>query len=184
MYLLEVLLSWDRLVKVKPFIRRGARLCDVGCGGKARLLRHLASRLDEGIGIDSEIYPKKEGKLRFLRADFNRQKLPLSVRSVDVVTVLAVIEHVKFPERLVRECYRILKPGGVILITTPSRWNEPLLLLLAKTRFVSPEMIGQHETYFTLQSLGLLLEGVGFGKVKSTFFQFGLNIFARAVKPG
>lgn len=39
--------------------------------------------------------------------------------SIDVVNAIELFEHVAQPEKGIRECYRILKPGGTILISTP-----------------------------------------------------------------
>lgn len=39
--------------------------------------------------------------------------------SVDFVTSVSVLEHVKYPQRVVKEIYRILKPGGLVYINIP-----------------------------------------------------------------
>jgi SAM-dependent methyltransferase len=43
--------------------------------------------------------------------------------SVDFVTSISVLEHVRDPQRVVREIYRILKPGGVIYVSVPFVYN-------------------------------------------------------------
>lgn len=39
--------------------------------------------------------------------------------SVDFVTSVSVLEHVKYPQKMVKEMYRILKPGGIIYVSVP-----------------------------------------------------------------
>jgi SAM-dependent methyltransferase len=47
--------------------------------------------------------------------------LPLPDGSVDIVFGGESIEHVRFPKRFLAECYRVLKPGGEVVLTTPNR---------------------------------------------------------------
>jgi SAM-dependent methyltransferase len=59
-------------------------------------------------------------------------KLPLPDSTADIVTALDVIEHVEDDHRAVREMTRVMKPGGVLVITVPafqelwSDWDEAL----------------------------------------------------------
>lgn len=50
------------------------------------------------------------------------QQLPIKTGCADIVFSTQVIEHVPHPDKLVREAYRILKPGGVLLLTGPFYW--------------------------------------------------------------
>jgi 2-polyprenyl-3-methyl-5-hydroxy-6-metoxy-1,4-benzoquinol methylase len=101
---------------------------------------------------------------------------------VDVVTMLAVLEHLHHPENVAAECYRLLKPGGLMLLTVPSPTNKPLLELLAALRLVRPDMIEQHEHYFSHQELHGLAQQAGFNEIDIKPFEFGLNTFMKAVK--
>jgi SAM-dependent methyltransferase len=47
--------------------------------------------------------------------------LPLADASVEVVVCLQVIEHVTRQEDLVGECARVLRPGGILVVSTPNR---------------------------------------------------------------
>lgn len=181
-YLLEPLLSHLRMQRVSRYISNNSTVCDIGCGVEARLLTMLKSRIKKGFGIDELINPEKEGNLIFKRVDIETHALPILKNSVDYVTLLAVLEHVKDPRKLLAECYRILKFGGSILITTPTQKSEPVLNLLAKLKLVSPEMIDQHENYFSASSIQPLLKESCFHTIKSQTFEFGFNLFARATK--
>jgi 2-polyprenyl-3-methyl-5-hydroxy-6-metoxy-1,4-benzoquinol methylase len=53
----------------------------------------------------------------------------LSAASFDVVIAAEVIEHLENPRQVAREWYRLLKPGGTVVLSTPN--NESLRSLLA-----------------------------------------------------
>ena len=53
--------------------------------------------------------------------DAQAEPLPFPDNSFDLVTCLETVEHVEQPERLLAEALRILVPGGLIYVTTPSR---------------------------------------------------------------
>jgi ubiquinone/menaquinone biosynthesis C-methylase UbiE len=61
--------------------------------------------------------------LHFTRGD--AVKLPFKDRSIDAATAAAVIEHVAEPELMILECRRVLKPGGLLALTTPDpHWEK------------------------------------------------------------
>lgn len=182
MYPLEPILSAIRLLVAQPFIQKDAIVCDVGCGESARLLNYVKTKIKQGIGLDELVTPHKEGNLVFKTVDVNKEKLPLKNESVTVVTLLAVIEHVKYPDKLVKEAYRILKKDGVLIMTTPSPQNEALLNLLSKLKLVDPYMIDQHQTYFDLKLLSELATKNKFMVKKTQTFELGLNLLLVAQK--
>jgi 2-polyprenyl-3-methyl-5-hydroxy-6-metoxy-1,4-benzoquinol methylase len=58
--------------------------------------------------------------------------LPLKDNSQDLVICSEVLEHVPNYEAVVAECYRALKPGGVLLISVPTYTPEKLCWLFSK----------------------------------------------------
>lgn len=67
-------------------------------------------------------------------------------RSVSLVTALDFIEHILDPERFARESFRILEPGGVVLINTPNIQYWPHLARLVVDG-VFPHTSGDQEVY-------------------------------------
>jgi len=56
-------------------------------------------------------------------ADLDHDPLPYPDRSFDLVTIAEVIEHVENHRAVLREIRRVLKPGGLVIITTPNILN-------------------------------------------------------------
>lgn len=98
-------------------------ILDMGCGN-AWVAAHFLSRGKQVISADIgqtnllkalKTYP---GEGHFgLCADANR--LPLKDKSVDVVIAAEIMEHVYDPTAFIASLYRVLKPGGLLIITTP-----------------------------------------------------------------
>lgn len=50
--------------------------------------------------------------------------LPIRSGSVALVLLIEVLEHLREPQRALRECYRVLRPGGLLAITAPQYWHN------------------------------------------------------------
>jgi SAM-dependent methyltransferase len=121
--------------EVREHVPRGGRILDVGCGSAlvADRIRDLDATY---IGFDFgghhiEYASKKYADItdRTLRTDFCRgdgERLPFEDASVDVVVFSEVIEHLIRPELAVWEISRVLKPGGVLVMTTNNASEVPL----------------------------------------------------------
>ena len=180
---LDRLLAALRRRQLERHLRPGATLVDLGCGYHGRLLHRLAPRLREGIGIDVSVArdpPAPNVRLVAGRAD---AALPLPDESVDVVSCLAVLEHVEAPQVLLAETHRILRPGGALVLTTPSRLAQPVLeRVLAPLRLIDPEEIHDHLRYYSRTRLRNELERAGFPApaIDVRAFELGLNLAAVA----
>jgi len=92
---------------------------DIGCGG-----RHYEplcnSKKYIGIEIDSE------DNRRTKKADFyyDGNILPFKDNFFDSIISNQVFEHVFNPNLFMTEAYRVLKPGGMMLLTAPFMWDE------------------------------------------------------------
>ena len=158
-----------------PHIRKGARVCDLGCGLDAAFLDFAAERLACGVGVDDQVLDGASGRWQRVRADI-RQPLPLESGQFDNVVMLAVLEHLAEPEPVLREAHRILAPGGSLILTWPSATVDPILKLLHGLRLVSDEMESdQHQKRIPVSTLQQILHRIGFNEFIHYTFEFGLN---------
>lgn len=95
------------------------RVLEVGCGSGA-LLRRLQDLgwQAEGQDIDPNAGNFAGDNVVVRLGELNALALPSE--SYDAVIMNHVIEHVHSPSELLRECYRLAKPNGILVITTPN----------------------------------------------------------------
>jgi len=107
--------------------RPGVRWLDLGCGHQLfpdwmpnaqSTQLALVNRSAVVVGVDAaDLRPHSAG-LRKMAADV--EQLPFRDETFSLVTANMVVEHVRNPERLLREVRRVLLPGGVFLFHTPN----------------------------------------------------------------
>ncbi len=174
-------LRWLRIRKVRPYLNRGVILCDIGCGPHAQLLRDLSKYIKEGIGLDKKIPESHDGNIT-LKNIFVENRLPLEDKSVDAVTLLAVLEHLDRPVDILKEAKRVLRPEGVLLITVPTVPNRVIGEFLAyRLHIIDEREYRDHKRYYSKRLLSVHLQDAGFDLmgVKLKYFELGMNLFAK-----
>nr|WP_040791505.1 class I SAM-dependent methyltransferase [Nocardia paucivorans] len=84
----------------------------------------IASVAERVVGLDYDRTAAAHVRARYPRVAMlrgNLADLPLAADTVDVVVNFQVIEHLWDQARFLRECLRVLRPGGELLISTPNR---------------------------------------------------------------
>ena len=175
--LLEPVLRRMRLRQVLPVVAQyqDCVLLDIGCGWEAKLLRAVECSIARGEGIDQKAPELRTEKLTTRRLQLS-EALPYGDESFDVVTMLAVLEHLSYPRAIVAEICRVLKPGGRLLLTVPSKAAKPVLEFLAyRLGLVSEAEIRDHKCYYTKRSLSELISPIGLEIEAHHYFQVGMN---------
>ena len=154
-----------RMHNVMRYAIAGRDHLDIGCGDGYFLQR---SPCRAAVGIDMRIGdpPIAPGA-----------PLPFDDETFDLVTMLAVIEHVKNPQFVITEIARVLRRKGRLVLTTPKQAAERLIRLYVK------DIEEEHESYFTQQRLEDLVQ-TKLVPVGYHTFLFGLNQAFAAVKLG
>ncbi len=107
---------------------------DIGCGTgyTAKVLDSHWRTVGVDISADSLRFCQRRGLKRVSLVDMTRLSLPFKADSFDFILALDVIEHLEDDFHALRECQRVLKAGGVLIITVPafmalwSPWDEAL----------------------------------------------------------
>ncbi len=189
--LLEPLLARLRAERANTLIPadlREGRILDIGCGSYPYFLAHTAFK--EKFGIDQLTSAQTTAaplEIQVFHLDLNNEpKLPFEDNFFNVITLLAVVEHLNpaSMQKLFVEIYRVLQPGGVVIMTTPAAWSDGLLRLMARIKLVSEEEINEHKFAYTLPLLGWYFGRGGFdmNNLKFGYFEMFLNLWAVAKK--
>lgn len=176
--ILDKFIAWMRLGLVLKHIKKDDTLLDIGCGHQAYLLHHIQKNIKKGVGIDYDVDSAQFGKNIEVRKYHFKGTLPFTDKSFSTVTMLAVIEHldIHVVPKMFRELYRVLKPGGTVILTTPTPFGKIILELLAfKLHLISEEEVGDHKKYYDEQDMRNLAKNYGLKVVSYKTFQIGGN---------
>jgi len=176
--------TWHRMVKRRLGDIRGLRVAEVGCG-RGDFAIDLAragaevTAMDfsaEAISVARERAQRIGVAVEFLVGDAQDTRLPEN--SFDLVVSCECMEHVERPAHMAAELYRICKPGGRCILTTPSTLNA--LLLARAHSFLTRKPLDTgagpqpRENFFLYFLVKRMLRRAGFQIVdfESRVFQF------------
>ena len=142
---------------IAPLAAAGRRLLDVGSGAGFFL------KAAEGAGWDVEVSTAAADYAnRVLRVKVRRAKLEdvaFGPDTFDVVTLLDTIEHLGDPDLAMAEIFRILKPGGRLILNTPDLRSLSRRVLGKSWAVLTP---AEHLQYYTKKTLRRTLEKAKF----------------------
>jgi SAM-dependent methyltransferase len=139
--LLSYVGRWGRARRWLP--SDALRILDIGCafgyGSAAIVARGPAGRVIVGVERDPEHLEMARRRFPWVTiVDADAGDIPMADGAADAVTMLDVIEHIADADRVLAEAYRVLAPGGVLVVSVPHhgllRWLDALNLYAALRR--------------------------------------------------
>lgn len=144
---------------------QGLEVLDVGCG-TGRMVENLKKFGAKVTGVDVSEKMLAIAKKRFSTSEFvlgDIEDLPFEDESFDMVVATFVIVHLAALQRAFDEVYRVLKPGGVFLLSNINQRKAPKLKvekeeILIRSYYHRPEAVSKalEESFFAIEADGFV----------------------------
>jgi len=171
--------------ELEPRVRRliethivgaATRCLDVGCGDGVRYGTWLRERVGEYVGVDISrtAVEAARGLGLTVRQIDDVSELPFPDATFDAAICLEVLEHLYQPQLAASELLRVLRPGGVLIVTVPNiaYWRRRLdLFLFGRWNPIGDDLSSDqpwrdpHIRFFTPRTLRRMLSRAGFDPV-------------------
>ena len=143
---------------------------DVGCGDgffTAQILQRFNLKNVYGLDISSkavDLARLKHPEIKFQQGALNH--IPEETNSIDSVTMIEVIEHLVDIEGTLKELFRVMKPGGILLITTTdfNLLKQVIIAMFFFEKYFYPT--NPHIRFFKKSTLADILSKNGFSIIK------------------
>lgn len=145
---------------------RETRILDVGCSSGAFLMSARKLGVDaEGVEPSAEAAETaRKAGLKVFTGFLEAARFPDA--SFDAVTLIEIIEHLHDSRSLLSECRRILKPGGILLISTPNAASWTAQVMGTRWNGFSLTGMGGHCSFFNPVSIRMIAKRTGFEVVQ------------------
>ena len=145
----------ERIPIFQAAIGRGKRVLDLGCRTGALTRHFLEGNAVVGMDVDASALAKAaERGIEGVQANVE-EPLPFDDGSFDAVVAGELLEHLQFPDALVAEVRRVLRPGGVLVGSVPNAYRLKSRLLFLAGR--APEDDPTHLRMFSPDAMRSLL---------------------------
>lgn len=155
--------------------KRQPLVLDLGCG--TGVIGKELDRMGTPIGLDMSehalAYSRKRGLTRLLQGAGER--LPIRSASMDAVLALDIFEHIEDDRAAFAEAFRVLKPGGALVLSVPAfraLWGPHDVALMHFRRYTRPEVRRR------LEEAGFAVRKASYG----VFFLFPVVLAVRVVE--
>ena len=154
-----------RLSRIASLLGRspsGIRLLDVGCS-RGHFIEAAARNGFQAEGVEPAPGVAAEARARGLTVHtglLGEQRFPDA--RFAAVTLFEVIEHLKEPASLLRECRRVLEPGGLLVLSTGNTASWTARAMKGRWDYFQIAKDAGHVSFYTPRSVALLGERCGF----------------------
>lgn len=154
-----------RLSRINALLRQppaAIRVLDVGCSRGSFLAAgaRLGFRME---GIEPAPGMAAAARAQGLNAHTGLlEDIGFAAASFDAVTLFEVIEHLKEPLALLRECRRVLKPGGLLVLSTGNTASWTVAAMQGRWDYFHIAKDGGHISFYNPRSIALLASRSGF----------------------
>lgn len=166
----------------KHIVCKDKVVLDVWCWYNATFLIYVKDTFSPKKAIAYDLSLHKDfldtHHIESIEWDLNNSFHTIWNNEIDVVFATAILEHLSNPVWFLQEIYKILKPGGVLLLTTPSIWSKPVLEFLAyRLKLISRVEIEDHKDYYDRKKLLSYCQKAWFSKenVSHSYFEIYMN---------
>lgn len=120
-------------------IGKGKLVLDLGCRD-GTLTKYYADNNEVlGIDIDKRLLQKAKEKFKIKTIHMDLYEPWKFDKKFDVIIAAEILEHLYYPERIVKKCYQLLKPKGVLLVSVPNAY-----IISARIRFLFEKEVPAH----------------------------------------
>lgn len=144
---------------------RDLKILDIGCaaGNVADLITNPDTEI---IGIDIEDFSGRSPKItRFLKQNVEQEFEPGALGQFDYILLADILEHIRNPREVLRECRGALKSGGSIIVCVPNvaHWSVRLGLFFGRFSYALRGILdATHVHFYTKATISSLLAETGF----------------------
>jgi ubiquinone biosynthesis O-methyltransferase len=145
---------------------KNKKILDIGCGSGflAKEIREMGAQKVVGIDISNEAIKEAAKVLdEAMVLDLQTEKLECQDNYFDIIIIAEILEHVLYPENILKEAKRLLKDGGHIVISTPNFliFSNRVRMFFGKFEYTEDGFLDRgHVHFFTLHSLRKLLKNL------------------------
>jgi len=170
----------NRVKNILKFLGTNQKILDIGCndGTITQVMKEMGN---EVIGVDFEevveIAKRNHHDIQFISFDASNI-FPIDDNSFDVVIATELIEHLIDDELFLNECYRILRPGGRLMLTTPNFTFIRNRIWLLFGRYVDEYT---HIHKYTFRNVRKIIKASGFRILmeKGIVYDLGKDMFIK-----
>lgn len=160
---------WTRryLTQLK-YLKNGERVLDVGCGN-AKYFVKMKGKFRELYGIDLTEVPFEAARKIFPAGNYvvgDEGRLPFRDDSFDAIISWGAFEHNDYIDSTIRECHRVLAPGGVLLFSVPNYFSSAFPYIYIYRILKKQGRVASIGNHYSNRFLRTELEKIGFSQVK------------------